>query len=187
MSHLFSVPTKNEVNETNQGIFDNLNKAPGFVPNLYATFAYSDNALSTYLAFQNAPTSLSKKEKEVINLVVSQVNDCRYCQSAHTVIGKLNGFTEEQVLEIRKGSASFNQKLDALVKFAKAVAENRGRVPAKELDAFFEAGYTKGNLVDIILVVADKIVMNYLHNITQVPIDFPVAPEVKFEKTAELV
>jgi hypothetical protein len=33
----FKVPTRNEVSQTNQEIFDNLNKALGFVPNLYAT------------------------------------------------------------------------------------------------------------------------------------------------------
>jgi hypothetical protein len=29
----------------------------------------------------------------VINLVTSQANGCRYCQAAHTVLGKMNGFS----------------------------------------------------------------------------------------------
>jgi hypothetical protein len=45
----FNVPTRSEVSENNQVIFDNLNKAIGFVPNLYAAFAYSDTALGNYL------------------------------------------------------------------------------------------------------------------------------------------
>ena len=73
-------------------IFDTLNKALGFVPNLYATIAHSENGLAKYLAFQGAKTSLTNKEKEAVNLVVSQVNGCIYCQSAHTVLGKMNGF-----------------------------------------------------------------------------------------------
>ena len=72
----FSVPTRDDVTPDNQAIFDNLKKALGFVPNLYATFAYSPTALGTYLALQNAKSSLKPKEREVINLVVSQVNDC---------------------------------------------------------------------------------------------------------------
>ncbi len=60
----FSVPTKSEVSENNQVIFDNLQKALGFVPNLYATIAYSKNGLEKYLAYQNAKTSLSNKEKK---------------------------------------------------------------------------------------------------------------------------
>lgn len=174
MTH-FNVPTRDEVAADNQLIFDNLQKGLGFVPNLYAAIAYSDTALGAYLQFQNAKTSLSKKEKEAVNLVVSQVNGCRYCQSAHTVIGKMNGFTDAQVIEIRSGSAAFDPKLDALVRLAAEITQNQGRPTADTLQNFFAAGYTKGSLVDTILAVADKVVMNYLHNITQVPIDFPVA------------
>ncbi len=178
MQHQFQVPTKEQVAPANQAIFDQLQKALGFVPNLYATIAYSDTALGTYLQLQNAPTSLSKKEKEVINLVVSQVNGCRYCQSAHTVLGKMNGLTDDQIIEIRKGSALFNPKLDALVKFTITATLNRGKVDTATLEAFFNAGYTKVSLVDVLIAIADKVVMNYLHNITDVPIDFPLATEL---------
>jgi AhpD family alkylhydroperoxidase len=174
----FNVPTREEVSPNNQQIFDNLKSALSFVPNLYATMAYSENALGTYLQFQGAKTSFSKKEKEAINLVVSQVNECRYCQSAHTVLGKMNGLNDDQVLELRKGEASFDAKLGALVNLAKEITESKGKPSEVALSTFFEAGYTKGQLVDLILAIADKVVMNYIHNITQIPIDFPVAPEL---------
>lgn len=177
--HSFNVPTRDEVSPDNQAIFDNLKAGLGFVPNLYATIAYSTNGLGTYLQLQNAKTSLSKKEKEVVNLVVSQENDCRYCQSAHTVLGKMNGLTDEQILDIRQGTAPFNPKLDALVRLTKEVTTQKGRPSAATLDAFFAAGYTNESLVDVIMAIADKVVMNYLHNITEVPIDFPLAPELE--------
>ena len=175
----FSVPARDEVSPNNQAIFDNLKNALGFVPNLYATIAYSDTALGNYLLFQNGKTSLSKKEKELVNLVVSQENGCRYCQSAHTVIGKMNGFTDDQILEIRGGSASFDPKLDALARLTQEITARRGRPSEAALTRFFDAGYTKGSLVDVVLAIADKVVMNYVHNITQIPIDFPVAPELE--------
>lgn len=174
----FNVPTRAEVSVNNQEIFDNLKGALTFVPNLYATFAYSDTALGTYLALQNAKTSFSKKEKEVINLAVSQVNECRYCQSAHTTLGKMNGFTDEQIIELRKGGASFDAKLNALAVLAKEITETKGRPSETTLNAFFEAGYSKGSLVDLLVAIADKVIMNYLHNITQVAIDFPIASEL---------
>jgi AhpD family alkylhydroperoxidase len=171
----FTVPTREEVAPANQAIFDNLNKALGFVPNLYATIAYSENGLGKYLSYQNAKTSLSNKEKEAVNLIVSQVNGCIYCQSAHTVIGKMNGFTDEQVLDIRKGKAA-DAKLNALVQLAESITKNRGNADASLVDNFFSQGYNNENLVDLILQVSDKTAMNYLHNLTQVPVDFPVAP-----------
>lgn len=170
----FSVPTKEEVGPANQAIFENLQKALGFVPNLYATIAHSENGLSRYLAFQGAKTSLSNKEKEAVNLIVSQVNGCVYCQSAHLVLGKMNGFSEDQLLDIRKGK-SIDAKLNALVQLAAEVAENKGRASSETVDAFFENGYTNENLVDLILQVSDKTAMNFLHNLTQIPVDFPLA------------
>jgi len=175
---IFNVPAREEVSEKNQGIFDNLEKALGFVPNLYATYANSDTALENYLNFANAKTSLSAKEKEVVNLAVSQVNNCIYCLSAHTAIGKMNGFTDEQILELRAGKASFDTKLNALAKLAKNITENRGRTNEDVLNDYFAAGYTKANLIDTISLVGDKTISNYIHSTTQVPVDFPVAPSL---------
>ncbi|NAS29597.1 carboxymuconolactone decarboxylase family protein [Flavobacteriaceae bacterium R38] len=177
----FNVPTREEVSANNQGIFDNLKNALGFVPNLYATYAHSDTALENYLNFANAKTSLSAKEKEVVNLAVSQVNNCSYCLSAHTAIGKMNGFTDDQILELRAGKASFDNKLDALAKLAKNITENRGATDVDVLENFFNAGYTKGSVVDVISLVGDKTISNYLHKTTQVPVDFPEAQSLETE------
>jgi uncharacterized peroxidase-related enzyme len=174
----FTVPTKSEVSEANRNIFDNLQKGLGFIPNLYAYFAKSETALADYLALQNRKSTLKAKEREVINLVTSQVNGCRYCQSAHTVISKMNGFSEEQILEIRTGAASFDNKLDALAKFTRSVVENRGRATDESKESFFAAGYSEINLIDVIIVIGDKIISNYLHNLTEFEIDFPLAEEI---------
>ena len=174
----FNVPTREEVSANNQAIFDNLQKGLGFVPNLYAYYAKNETALGDYLALQNRKSTLKAKEREVINLITSQINDCRYCQSAHTVLGKMNGFTEEQVIELRKGSASFDAKLDALVKFTAAVVENKGKASEQTKEAFFAAGYTEANLIDVVIVVGDKIISNYIHNLADFAIDFPIAPEL---------
>lgn len=173
-----TVPTREEVSPSNQVLFDNLKKNIGMVPNLYAAMANSENALATYLSFSSAKSSLKAKEKEAINLVVSQENDCDYCNSAHTAIGKLNGFTDEQIIELRKGYANFDNKLDALVKFAKSAIQNKGHVEQAILDQFYAAGYTNEHLVDVLIVIADKVFTNYLFALTNVPIDFPIAIKI---------
>ena len=155
---VFIVPTREEVSEANQAIFDQLNKGIGFVPNLYAYYAKSPSALGDYLALQNRNTSLSNKEKEIVNLVTSQINGCRYCQSAPPALGKMNGFTDEQILELRGGSASFNTKFDALAKFTATVVTNRGKASDAEKNAFIAAGYTEESLIDVVVLVGDKII-----------------------------
>jgi len=96
----FQVPTREQVSAQNGQIFDNLQKGLGFVPNLYATFGLSENGLGAYMALQQSQTKsvFKAKEREAVNLVVSQVNKCIYCLAAHTALGKMNGFTDEQIL-----------------------------------------------------------------------------------------
>ena len=175
----FNVPTKEQVSENNKAIFNQLEKGLGFVPNIYASFAHSDTALENLLAFGKGKTSFTNKEKEAINLAVSEVNQCIYCLSAHTAISKMNGFTEDQILELRTGKASFDTKLDALARFAKSVAVNKGAATPEVVEGFFAAGYTKGSLADAILLIGEITITNYFHRTTEVPVDFPVAQSLE--------
>lgn len=174
----FTVPTREQVSPANQAIFDNLTKLVGHVPNLYAVYAHSENALGNYLAFSNGKTSLKAKEKEVVNLVVSQVNECLYCLSAHSVFAKMNGFSDEQILDIRRADITFDAKLDALAKLTKSITENKGHADPQLVENFYAAGYNQGNLVDVVLIVGDKTITNYLHALTEVPVDWPIAPSL---------
>jgi AhpD family alkylhydroperoxidase len=171
----FHVPEREQVSPANQLIFDSLNKALGFVPNLFAIFAHSDTALADYLSLQNRKSSLNGQEREIINLVTSEINNCQYCLSAHTTLGKMKGLTEEQTLEIRSGHSSINSKYNALAKVVKSIVINRGRPTTLLVENFYAAGYTQENLIDVSIIIGDKIITNYLHNITQIPVDFPLA------------
>lgn len=173
-----NVPSRNDVSPNNQELFDNLQKGLGMVPNLYAVMAHSETALGNYLAFQSAKTTFSNKEKQAVNLVVSQVNECLYCQSAHTLLGKLNSLSEDDTIEIRRGIATFDLKLNALVALAKEISIKKGFVSETTLSSFFDAGYSKGQVVELVMLIAEKSAMNYLHAITQVDIDFPIAKSI---------
>jgi uncharacterized peroxidase-related enzyme len=177
-----SIPDREQVSADSKVLFDELRDKIGFVPNVYKAYALSENGLARYLSLSTAKTSLSAKEKEAINLVVSQVNGCRYCQSAHSVVAKMNGFTDEEILEMRAGSASFDTKIDALVKFGKLIAEKGGEIESSHLENFFAAGYNKGNLVDLIIAVGERTMTNNLNRIIEVPIDFPIAPKLETVK-----
>ncbi|WP_172282707.1 carboxymuconolactone decarboxylase family protein [Chryseobacterium sp. LAM-KRS1] len=174
----FQIPQKEQLSEANQNIFNQLEKGVGFVPNLYATFAHSENGLATYLALQNAKSSLKAKEKEVVNLIVSQYNNCLYCLSAHTAIAKLNGFDDDQILEIRKAKISFDSKLNSLGQLVYEAVSNKGEISEETKNQFFNEGYTEGHLVDVIIAIGDKTITNYLFAATKIPVDWPLAQEL---------
>jgi alkylhydroperoxidase family enzyme len=87
----------------------------------------------------------------------------------------MNGLTEEQTIEIRKGHASFDTKLNSLVALAKEITAKKGFASDASIKVFIDAGYTKGQAVELVFLVAEKTAMNYLHAITKVEIDFPLA------------
>ncbi|WP_338760281.1 carboxymuconolactone decarboxylase family protein [Bernardetia sp. ABR2-2B] len=178
----FNVPTRNEVDTTAQQIFDGVKKSLGTVPNLYAYMGHSSNALSAAMALgqAQAKSTFSNKEKEAVFLAVSQLNGCNYCLAAHTALGKMNGFTEEETIQLRQGTHS-DKKLTLISTLAAEIQRTHGRPSQELLNQFFEAGYDQKALVDLVLLVSDKVFSNYLHNITQIPVDFPAAKPLETE------
>lgn len=172
----FPIPTRDTVAAATQPVFDGIARALGFVPNLYATFAHSDTALQDYLALQNRRSSLTARERETINLVVSQVNDCAYCLAAHTALAARLGFAPEQILALRAGTSPFDARLDALARFVRTVVASRGHPAPDAVDAVLAAGYGRGQVIDVVMTIGDKIISNYLHGVTGIPVDFPAAP-----------
>lgn len=172
----FEVPTREQVSPETQAIFDNLEKQVGMVPNLYATIGYSHAALSNYLAFQagQAKGTFNNKEREIINLAVSEVNQCQYCLAAHTAIGKMNGFTEEETLQLRGGTHA-DARYNAISKLAAAITKTHARPESALVEEFFAQGFDKAALIDLVSMVADKTFANYVHILTDVPVDFPAA------------
>ena len=170
------VPTRDQVDVKAQGIFDNLKKQLGMVPNLYATIGYSSDALGNFLNFSGpaGKGTFKQKEIEAIKLAVSEVNACQYCLAAHTALGKMAGFTEEETLELRAGTIS-DARLNVLTQAAGELAENRGKLSEATLDRFFAQGFDEGALIDLISVVTAVTFTNYVHGSTKVPVDFPKA------------
>lgn len=171
------VPTREEVSLESQQIFDQIEKQLGMVPNLYATIGHSSNALGAFLAYGAtlSKNSLSKKEREAIKLVVSEENNCDYCRAAHTMLGRLAGFTEEETIEIRKGQFGADLKLQALIQVALEIAKDQGKVNTETKQRFFNQGYDEQALIDTLATVIDVSFTNFAHRLTDVAIDFPPA------------
>jgi alkylhydroperoxidase family enzyme len=85
----------------------------------------------------------------------------------------MNGFTDDQIIELRKGEASWDSKTNVLAQTG--IAATSGQIGPI---LFHAAGYTKENLVDLIMAIGIITVTNLLHNVTEVPIDFPLAVEL---------
>ncbi len=176
MAKLEALTPENASTEA-KGIFDALKKKLGMVPNLYATIAHSPAALNAILGYGEAlgKGTFSPKEVEAIALAVSQSNECNYCLAAHTAVGKMQGFKEEETLQLRKAEIE-DAKLSALTKLAQNITETKGHPDQKLIDDFYAVGYDKGALVDLIGFVSLNVFNNYVNHIADTEIDFPTPP-----------
>ena len=169
-----------EANENSKVIFNAVKAKIGMLPNLYATMGISDKLLGGFLAFTETIKSgeFTSKEYEAIALATSQVNGCSYCLSAHTALGKMNGFTEEETLQLRNNEIE-DPKLNALVTLASEVINLKGHPSQITIDNFFIAGYTKPAFVELLGAVALTTITNNIYHNGGFEIDFPVAQNIE--------
>lgn len=147
--------------------------------NLFKGLANSAAALDMYLGMAGAleKASLTFKEREAIQLAIAAANNCAYCESAHTALGKKAGLSEQQTIEARRGSL-LDAKLDALVKFALSVHEKRGFVSDQDVARFKAAGYSDAALTEVIAVYALATYTNMFNHVNGTVTDFPAAPQI---------
>ena len=58
------------------------------------------------------------------------------------------------------------------------VVRNRGVLSDDDVDAFYSAGFAKQQLLEIILILSQKVLSNYVNHLADTPVD---APFQKFE------
>jgi uncharacterized peroxidase-related enzyme len=147
----------------------------GVVPNIFKGFAQSAAALQFYLNQTKALSAgvLDPKLREQIAVTMAGINQCDYCASAHTFLGKKAGVPASE-LALNLDGRSGDAKTDAALRFAGAVAEARGRVDDEDLQNVRDAGFSEAEIVEIIAHVAMNIFTNYFNNVANTEIDFPL-------------
>lgn len=146
------------------------------VPNLMRTFGHSPATLEAYLGFSStlATGALSAKTREQIALAVAETNACDYCLATHSLLDKGAGLTPDAILAARLITAA-DPKTDALLKFATAVVETRGRVSDGVLAQVRTAGANDAEIIETVAHVALNILTNYTNHVAQTVVDFPKA------------
>lgn len=146
----------------------------GLVPNMTKVMVNSPSVLEAYIGFSGALAGglLDAKVREQLALLTAQQNHCDYCLSAHTAIGKMVGLSQEQIVASREGNGS-NTKTTAALTFAKRVLDSKGQISQADLAAVRGAGFSDGEIAEIIAHVALNVFTNYFNIATEVDIDFP--------------
>lgn len=153
---------------------DQVAKKFGRVPNIFALMGNSPAAVKAYLCFNDAmgEGALDAKIKELIAIACAETHSCEYCLSAHMAIGKTVGLTDNELKKAQQ-IQSDDQKADAALTFVRNLLLRRADLPDSDIDALKSAGFTDGEIVEIIATVSINVLTNYFNLVARTEIDFP--------------
>ncbi len=152
-----------------------VSKKLGRVPNMYQVMANSPAVLEAYVKFNGALSggTLGSKMAELIALATAETNACSYCLSAHTFFGARVGLSEEQMLEGR-GFYSSGEKANTGLLFVKKMLEAPKEISSSDIEPLRNAGYSDGDILEIVANVIRNIFTNYINIISETEVDWPV-------------
>lgn len=179
MSRIAPVEVDKTTGKT-RDMLEAVNRAFGTVPNIFRVIANAPAVLEGLQSFSRALKGgkLSAKEREQLALVVANKNNCNYCLAAHSTLGQMAGLTESEIVSSVKGESS-DPRQASILSFAQAVVEKRGEVSSADFKLLMDAGVSEEEALEIVAVVVENILTNYINNVAQTPVDFTLPDAVK--------
>ena len=145
----------------------------GQIPNLYGVLAEAPIAVEAYdtLGSLLMRSSLTPTERHVVWFTINAYHDCHYCMAAHTALAKGENVPEDVIETARAVGSYADPKLEALRVFTLNLVENRSSASPQDFEAFLAAGFTKQTVLEIVVVIAHKVLSNYTNHIVDTPVD----------------
>ncbi len=169
----FTNHTLDTAPDRSKPLINKIEQQLGFLPNLLAAMAESPATLESYLSLGQLfdKTSFTVTERQLILLTISRHRNSCYCLAAHGTIAKSQKISADVVKAVYYKQPFNDEKLDALRTFTLAVLNQQGWVKQPELSAFYQAGYSKQHVLEVVLAVSFKTLSNYINHINDTPID----------------
>ncbi|MDA8817249.1 peroxidase-related enzyme [Planktomarina sp.] len=150
-----NLPMVSPLPEATQKYFDICQDKLGMVPNVLQAYAFDINKLNAFTALYNdvmlADSGLSKLEREMIAVVVSSINKCFYCLTAHgAAVRALSGdpiLGEQLVMNYRSANLDARQK--AMLDFASLMTESSQDIEEADRATLRTVGFSDRDIWDI--------------------------------------
>lgn len=143
------------------------------VINIFKVMSNSLATLKTFLGITSAlkTSTIPADISERIALRLAVLNGCNYCLAAHSYSAS-KILSHEEILNARAGK-SCGEKANVALIFAESVMKNAGKVSDEELEKVKKAGFTNGEILEIVTIVTLNFFTNAVNNISHTKVDFP--------------
>jgi uncharacterized peroxidase-related enzyme len=154
------LPIMDPLPEATQKYFDICNDKLGMVPNVLQAYAFDIDKLNAFTTFYNdlmlANSGLTKLEREMIAVVVSSINRCFYCLTAHgAAVRELSGnpiLGEQLVMNYKTADVAPRQR--AMLDFAALLTTASATVEEADRQTLRDHGFSDRDIWDITSVAA---------------------------------
>lgn len=148
-------------------------KLYGMIPGLHGVMAEAPALLEGYKKVHDLfqASSFNNDELTVVWQTVNVENGCHYCVPAHTGIAKGMGVDDAISDALRNSTPLPNAKLEALRSFTLSLIRSSGNVDDAAVQEFLDAGYTRKQILEVVLGYAQKVMSNYTNHLAGTPVD----------------
>jgi AhpD family alkylhydroperoxidase len=174
----FPIHTPESAPAGSKALLEATQKRVGRIANVYGALAEAPIALEAYdmLGTLLRRASFTPTERHVVWFTINAYHDCHYCMAAHTLLAKAEKVPEDVIGTARAMGSYDDPKFEALRVFTLDMVDSRGFTPPEGQKAFLAAGFTRQNVLEIITVIAHKVLSNYTNHIVEPPLDKAFAP-----------
>lgn len=169
----FTAYDKDTAPEGSRGTLEMVEQRFGFVPNVLAVLAEEPAALagSVQLLGLLDQSTLELEEQWVVLLTAAYENSSDYCVAANSTVAQVSQVRPDIIDGVRNGGPLPDPKLEAVRLFTSEMVRGRGRVSESIARRFYDAGYTNGQVLGVILGIATETVASYTDRVAGVPMD----------------
>lgn len=171
MQH-FPILDRDSAPAQSQILLDATAKTMGRVPNLFAVMAAAPGLLAGYqqlhqLVMEN---SFNATEKTVVWQTINLEHGCHYCVPAHAAIAAMLK-VEPAIDQALRQRQPLPEPLASLQHFTQLMVQQRGQVSEQDVAQFLSAGYQPRQVLEIVQMIAQKVMSNYTNHLAQTPLD----------------
>ncbi len=155
-----NLPMVDPLPAATQKYFDVCQDKLGMVPNVLQAYAFDIDKLNSFTALYNdlmlGDSGLTKLEREMIAVVVSSVNKCYYCLTAHgAAVRQLSGdpvLGEQMVMNWRV--ADLEPRVAAMLAFSENLTVASAKTTEADRQTLRDHGFSDRDIWDIASVAA---------------------------------
>lgn len=185
MKHGYKIYDMNSASASTKEVLEEVKSHYQFVPNALGAMAESPETVRAYLALDELvhQNALTDEQRHIVFLTITREYDCGYCVAAHTAFAQMGQVNGEHIGCLREGRPLSDPALNALQEFTARLVQTGCNVSAQEVDAFLNHGFSRRHILDIITMMANKLIAVFSNRVMGTDLDEMLQP-ARWERVA---